>query len=288
MPTDDPTSRLSPSDFEFHDEEDGDEELNSQAYRPTSTSTVPSTARSTASMYHLPPSEQLRGVANRIIFSRYYILFYLVMFGLGVGTVVLSLIATHNKSCPPVAWHILEVVVNVLMVLEVGTRWVAYGKKYPLTLLNIVDLLLVLFCTLTLILVFHNPCSTGTRQEEVLDTILLVIRNLVQFLRLGHILRRSGHSLLNPPKPIDLSQARTASLALDLDLDLSDEEAVAERQLGRSLVGSRTSRGNYEPIFQDTTPQEDDEPQRQPLGVKNNARSDQLTAEDEEVWDRLG
>jgi hypothetical protein len=82
-------------------------------------------------------------------------------------------------------WHILEVVVNGLMVIEVTTRWVAYGKvsicllhqtvcrpievglmvsqKYPMTPLNIVDLLLVLFCSITLILVFRSPCSEGTR-----------------------------------------------------------------------------------------------------------------------------
>lgn len=71
-----------------------------------------------------------------------------------------------------------------------------------MTLLNVIDLLLVLFCALTLILVFANPCGEGTRsmywginganatEEEVLDTILLVIRNGVQFLRLGNILRR--------------------------------------------------------------------------------------------------
>ena len=75
-----------------------------------------------------------------------------------------------------------------------------------MTLLNVVDLLLVLFCSLTLILVFSSPCAEGTRressslsmdegltcvpEEEVLDTILLVIRNAVQFLRLGNILRR--------------------------------------------------------------------------------------------------
>ena len=75
-----------------------------------------------------------------------------------------------------------------------------------MTLLNVVDLLLVLFCSLTLILVFSSPCAEGTRreasslsmdegltcvpEEEVLDMILLVIRNAVQFLRLGNILRR--------------------------------------------------------------------------------------------------
>lgn len=49
------------------------------------------------SPYHLPASEQLRGVANRIIFSRYYILFYFVMMSLSLTTVVLSLIATSKR-----------------------------------------------------------------------------------------------------------------------------------------------------------------------------------------------
>lgn len=33
-----------------------------------------------------------------------------------------------RKQCPPVIWHILEVIVNGMMVVEVTTRWIAYGK----------------------------------------------------------------------------------------------------------------------------------------------------------------
>lgn len=33
-----------------------------------------------------------------------------------------------RHECPPASWHVLEVIVNVLMVLEVSTRWIAYGK----------------------------------------------------------------------------------------------------------------------------------------------------------------
>lgn len=39
-----------------------------------------------------------------------------------------KLTRTDKKQCPPVIWHILEVIVNGLMVIEVSTRWVAYGK----------------------------------------------------------------------------------------------------------------------------------------------------------------
>lgn len=49
------------------------------------------------SPYRLPASEQLRGVANRIIFSRYYILFYFVMMTLSLATVIMSLIATSES-----------------------------------------------------------------------------------------------------------------------------------------------------------------------------------------------
>lgn len=52
----------------------------------------------TRSPYRLPASEQLRGVANRIIFSRYYILFYFIMMMLSLATVVLSLIATSERQ----------------------------------------------------------------------------------------------------------------------------------------------------------------------------------------------
>lgn len=53
------------------------------------------------SPYRLPASEQLRGVANRIIFSRYYILFYFVMMTLSLATVVISLIATSESRKSP-------------------------------------------------------------------------------------------------------------------------------------------------------------------------------------------
>lgn len=51
----------------------------------------------TSSPYRLARGERLRGVANRIIFSRYYVLFYGVMMVLSLTTVVLSLMARSES-----------------------------------------------------------------------------------------------------------------------------------------------------------------------------------------------
>ena len=111
---------------------------------------------------------------------------------------------------------------------------------------------------------------------------------------------RSGHSLLNPPRPIDLSNARTASLALDLDLDMSDDEAVAERHLaGGSRTRTLVGRGRYEALFQDeeATVEGDGERgggggraggTRRPLDVGGDRGREGLNEDDEEMWDRLG
>jgi hypothetical protein len=46
------------------------------------------------------------------------------MAALSVTTVILSL----TKECPGLPFYILEVIVNTSMILEVGIRFVAFGK----------------------------------------------------------------------------------------------------------------------------------------------------------------
>lgn len=108
MPTTDPEARnLTADDFEFHDEdEDHVEDDDTSGSRSTTTQAQRGAGRSgprptisvqpSRSQYHLSGSERFSGVANRIIFSRYYILFYFVMMSLSLTTVVLSLIATRE------------------------------------------------------------------------------------------------------------------------------------------------------------------------------------------------
>jgi len=134
----------------------------------------------------------------------------------------------------------------------------------------------------------------------VLDTVFLVLRNGVQFWRLGTILRRSGQSLLHAPKPIDLSQARAA--AFDLDLNLDDDEALAEHHLNNPQLlndsGSAAELGQAggSRTYFDAADEVENGVQRQ--AVIGNDRSkgqvgyaagrENLNADDEAQWDRMG
>lgn len=66
----------------------------------------------------------MKGIANRFVNSRVYIFIYLTMAALSVTTVVLSL----GNGCPPLAFYILEVIINSAMIIEVGIRFVAFGR----------------------------------------------------------------------------------------------------------------------------------------------------------------
>lgn len=75
-------------------------------------------------MYALTRREMARGIANRFVHSRTYILLYLGMAALSVTTVVLSL----QDGCPGLPFYVLEVVINSSMILEVSVRFLAFGR----------------------------------------------------------------------------------------------------------------------------------------------------------------
>jgi len=137
-----------------------------------------------------------------------YIFLYLGMAALSITTVVLSLL-TKSGECASFAFYVLEFVVNGAMICEVAIRLVAFGRVSLLPLLmcavilircmqkfwhsvwNTVDLSLTLFCALTLLVLALSGCgSDASREEELLDTILLFVRNILQFVRLAAVMRK--------------------------------------------------------------------------------------------------
>jgi hypothetical protein len=86
---------------------------------------APSQAAPTRSIYAMTRREITQGLANRFVHSRAYIFLYLGMAALSTTTVVLSLV---DGCPPPVAFYVLEVVINAAMIGEVGIRFVAFGR----------------------------------------------------------------------------------------------------------------------------------------------------------------
>ncbi|KAH9044517.1 hypothetical protein EDB85DRAFT_2105441 [Lactarius pseudohatsudake] len=173
------------------------------------------------SIHAMTRDEIRKGIANRVIHSRTYIILYLVMTALSITTVVFSM----REGCPGLAFYILEIIINSAMIAEVAIRFLAFGRqfwKYPF---NVFDLIVTVFCVLTLLVILFAGCGATSKEEEIFDTLLLVTRNVLQFGRLANIVRQSGQSIFARPKPIDLSAARRAGVSLDMDLDLSDDES---------------------------------------------------------------
>jgi hypothetical protein len=86
----------------------------------------------TLTCYYRPPrsihamtrDEIRKGIANRLLHSRTYIILYLVMLALSITTVVLSM----QEGCPGRAFYILEIVINLTMIAEVTIRFLAFGR----------------------------------------------------------------------------------------------------------------------------------------------------------------
>lgn len=179
---------------------------------------LPAPMRAPRSHYHLSRQEWIQGIANRFVFSQIYLYLYLSMALLSLTTVVLSLLS----ECPTAAFYVLEMVVNVAMIVEVGLRLVAFGKRFWTSFFNWLDLVITGICVVTVGVTLVQGC--GAKKEEVLETLLLVVRNGLQFVRLALMVRRSGKNIFSTIQPIDLESAIAHADAHAFFLDLDDED----------------------------------------------------------------
>jgi len=252
-------------DEEVHSSEDDELEGLQREMRGAPATSQP---LGTRSLYALSKSEVTRNIANRFVHSRTYVILYLAMASLSTTTVILSL----QDGCPGLVFYILEIIINVAMIVEVTIRFVAFGKQFWKSPYNVVDLGLTFLCVLTLLVILFAGCGATSKEEELLDTLLLVARNVLQFGRLATVMRRSGRSIFSRPRAIDLSAARTSRL----DIDLDDEEAQ---------IGISNGSGNDVEFDAGAEP----ETQQPRQGVGRGAVIVHQPEEDEaDVWARLG
>ncbi|TBU49900.1 hypothetical protein BD309DRAFT_946468 [Dichomitus squalens] len=191
------------------------------------------------------------------------------MAALSITTVVLSLV----NECPTLPFYILEFIINAAMILEVGIRFVAFGRQFWKSLWNVMDLVMTAFCVITLLVIFFSGCGNTSKEEELIDTLLLVARNVLQFGRLATVMRQSGQSIFTRPKPIDLSAPRRGGFTMDIDME--DEEDAGE--LARPLIRSDV-------VFDAG----EEHPQRAPMSDMPRAVQAAQERDEEDVWASLG
>lgn len=168
----------------------------------------------------------IQGMANRFMYSQFYIILYLCLAILSLVSMILSL----RDTCPTLMFIVFESVINFAMIIEVGVRLLALRRAYWNSVWNIIDTILVTLCAITLI-VIASGCSAGERSEAIFDTVLLVIRNCIQFFRLFMIVRKNKHSMTARSARVDFDDVREPSVefsALERGLDesfLSSEES---------------------------------------------------------------
>ncbi|KAL1934576.1 hypothetical protein VTP01DRAFT_6758 [Rhizomucor pusillus] len=156
--------------------------------------------RTRRTQHSLTRSEMIRGMANRFMYSQFYIILYLSLAVLSLISILLSL----QETCPSLLFIIFESIINFAMIIEVTIRGLALQREYWKSVWNIIDTILVGLCVVTLI-VIASGCSAGERSEAILDTVLLVIRNCVQFFRLFMMVRKNQHSMNTRSARIDFS-----------------------------------------------------------------------------------
>lgn len=185
--------------------------------------------------------ELINSIANKIMYSTHYKLLYLVMALLSLISVILSL----KEQCPSGWFKFLEVVITAAMVAEVSLRIIAVRKLYWQSYSNIADLVVVTLSFIVLVVVLSNHCSQGT---TIIDSILLVTRNVVQFVRLFLMLRKNNRNLNARETTIDFADVRAPSIDFtddDMGYALDDPRPQTQnvrRGLSPGRIGSAAGR----------------------------------------------
>ncbi|ORX84166.1 hypothetical protein BCR32DRAFT_242781 [Anaeromyces robustus] len=119
-----------------------------------------------------------KNLANRIIHSKKYTIFYTFVIVLSLITLATS----FTTKCLSTTYLIMDYFINVVLIIEVILRINALGKNYWKSFLNILDLIIVPLCVVTLVYLTIDDCSN--RQGKIADNIILGVRNTLQLFRL--------------------------------------------------------------------------------------------------------
>ncbi|KAJ2548846.1 hypothetical protein EV175_004671 [Coemansia sp. RSA 1933] len=156
---------------------------------------------------------------------------------------LVSLITALIESCPSLFFILIESTLCICMLLEIVTRAVATQWSFLTSWWNYFDIVIVLFCGVTLILL-SGGCSAGSNSEELVNTILLVIRNAAQVFRLLATIRKNRRQMDARELNVDIDgSSGFLDIIHDIDGLAMDAEPEYHIPAGHPQAGAQQHQG---------------------------------------------
>lgn len=170
-------------------------------------------------------------LANKIIISRVYFWVYIGVIALSLVSLIWALVDPRPENA--VFW-IVEFLVVFALVFEVGITMLAQGYlRYFSNWSNRIDFGITVVCLLSVIL---HVVDTFTRSEkkskkfEELELTILIIRNLIQVVRLTILVKNQAKSS-QPITQIDFRNIRSGAFEEDFDDQSSVGDGLSREDL---------------------------------------------------------
>jgi len=166
----------------------------------------------------ITPGAALTNAANRLLFSRGYSIFYLFMILLNVALILWVIIdlSVLGRFATPTHWLFitLEVLINIALLTEVTLRMLSLKSRYFLSWSNIFDLSVLVISWLGLIIFFSSSALMLGEVDDVGTLLLLILRYIVQFLRLLLMVKNQKKASSGSKSVVDFSTLSSDSIPL--------------------------------------------------------------------------
>jgi len=180
----------------------------------------------------ITPGAALTNAANRLLFSRGYSIFYLFMILLNVALILWVIIdlSVLGRFATPTHWLFitLEVLINIALLTEVTLRMLSLKSRYFLSWSNIFDLSVLVISWLGPIIFFSSSALMLGEVDDVGTLLLLILRYIVQFLRLLLMVKNQKKASSGSKSVVDFSTLSSDSIPLR-DSTVEEEDQYTTR-----------------------------------------------------------
>jgi len=143
---------------------------------------------SNSSVYQMTTMEKFNFIATHILYSKYFQYYYFVVVILSS----ISLVLTYILECTNGVYILLEGFIILALIIEVTIRLLAQRKYYFHSFWNIIDIIILSVC-IWLYSITQSKCPLN-ENDSVIDSSILIVRYVIQFIRLGLLLKKNKTS----------------------------------------------------------------------------------------------